>query len=237
MKVAVFVPCFVNHVLPEVGKALVTILESLGIDFYIPKGQTCCGQPAFNAGYPQFSIPSLEALLPLFRDADLVVSPSGSCTAMIRVHGPRLSPRSADIASRFMELTEFIDRHCDIQRLSPRFPGKACIHVGCHLMRMLGVEGAPLRLLGNVQGLELVRLDADRFCCGFGGMFSVKFPNLSAAIGLARVKEAIDMGLDYIISTDPSCMIQMNSILGKLNAGTEAVHIAQVLASREEPAW
>ncbi len=234
MKVALFVPCFVNHALPQVGRATVRLLESLGHQVTLPRGQTCCGQPAYNTGFPRLAASVGESLLRRFEGQEVVVAPSGSCVAMVRNELPALLPRYAPLCGRFRELTEFLVRDLGITRVPARFPGRAALHVGCHLLRGLGVEEEPLELLRGVEGLEVVPLAADRFCCGFGGTFSVKLPRLSTAIGRTRLEEALERDLDWIVTTDPSCQLQMQGILEKSGARTKVLHIAQVLAPGED---
>ncbi len=230
MRIALFVPCFVNHALPEVGKAVVRLLEKLGHQVVVPRGQTCCGQPAYNTGLPDLAASVGETLLQRFEGEEVIVAPSGSCVAMVRRELPALLPHRADLCSRFREFTEFLVKDLGVTSVPARFPGRAALHVGCHLMRGLGIEREPLELLRAVEGLEVVPLGADRFCCGFGGTFSVKLPRLSSAIGETRLQEALERDLDWIVTTDPSCQLQMNGILQRKGARTRVLHLAQVLA-------
>jgi len=235
LRIALFVPCFVNHALPQVGRATVRLLEALGHQVVVPRNQTCCGQPAFNTGLPQEAAAVGKTLVERFQGEEVIVAPSGSCVAMVRRELPRLLPELAPLCNRFRELTEFLGKDPGVKDFPfAPFRGRAALHVGCHLLRGLGVEREPLELLRSVEGLQVVPLEADRYCCGFGGTFSVKAPRLSTAIGETRLAQALRLDLDWIVTTDPSCMLHMEGILARKRARTRVLHIAQVLAPKEE---
>jgi L-lactate dehydrogenase complex protein LldE len=188
MRVALFVSCLVDQVWPEVGKATVLVLERAGCEVHFDPRQTCCSQPAFNSGHRKEARSVASHFLDVYRDAEAIVVPSGSCTAMIR-HLPQLFDKDEErretavqIAGRVHELSSFLVNELGAVELGARFEGRVTWHDACHGLRELGIRDEPRKLLGQVQGLELVELDAAEICCGFGGTFSVKFPEISTAI-------------------------------------------------------
>jgi L-lactate dehydrogenase complex protein LldE len=242
MKVALFIPCFMDQFYPEVGIATVRILEKLGHQVDYPMEQTCCGQPAFNMGHWEEARPVARRFLEIFDavEADAIVSPSGSCVAMVRTSYPQLFRDSAHeidrqmsgrVASRTFELSEFLVKKLGVTDLGASFKGRVTWHDGCHALRELRVKSEPRQLLGRVQGLELIEMTECETCCGFGGAFSVKFPAISTAMDEVKVASAEEAGADFISSGDSSCLMQIRGLLEKRKSRIKAVHIAEILAS------
>jgi L-lactate dehydrogenase complex protein LldE len=231
MRVGLFVPCFVDAFNPEVGVATLRLLEHLGLEVSYPSEQTCCGQPQFNAGRHDLARPLAERFCRVFAPFDAVVTPSGSCASMVRTHYPALVG-DHPVCARTFELCEMLVRTLGVTRLGARLEGKAVLHVGCHGLRELGVGGSVRRLLAEVAGLELVHTGTETWCCGFGGTFSVKFPEISVAMGRRKLEPILDSGADYLVSTDSSCLLQLGGLLGRRKlARPRPLHVAEVLAT------
>jgi len=236
-RIQLFVTCLVDAIRPAVGWATVRVLERLGYEVTVPDGQTCCGQPAYNAGeWGEARAMAEHTIDVLGRSADPVVLPSGSCADMI-VHGypelfrddETLGPRARALASRTRELSQLV---AESPSLSARSSGRATYHPACHLLRGLGQRGGPERLLDSVEGLERVPLPAAEECCGFGGLFSVKLGGISSAM-LKRKLDAIEStGADTVVACDLSCLTQIEGGLRRRGSRVRARHLAEVLAER-----
>lgn len=231
MRIGLFVPCFVDAFYPEAAVATARLLEHLGLDVDYPREQTCCGQPQFNAGLRDEARSLAARFCEVFASFDYVVSPSGSCTSMVRNHYPKLIG-AHPVCARSYELCEFLAGPLGITRLGAKLPGRAAVHIGCHERRELHAEPAVRALLQQVEGLELIDTPSDTWCCGFGGTFSVKFPEISTAMGERRLAPIIASEADYLISTDASCLMQLGGLLsrGKIQK-PRPMHVAQVLAT------
>lgn len=234
-KVSLFIPCYMDQFYPHVGKAVVTVLERLGIPLTFPSGQTCCGQPAFNSGYWDEARPVVRGFVEAFRDHDWIICPSGSCTAMCRIFFEHLFPGDEEVLSvgrRVVEWTEFLVNVLNVTDLGARFPHKVTLHIGCHGRRELGIVSQPVELLRNVRELEYCELPEMEDCCGFGGTFSVKFPNLSLDMGRTKCENIAASGADIVASIDTSCLMHIGGIL-QLDAKKKHIqpmHIAEILA-------
>lgn len=238
MRVALFVSCLVDQLWPAVGRATVAVLERAGCAVDFDPRQTCCGQPAFNSGHRAEARAVASHFLDVFADAEAIVVPSGSCTAMIR-HLPGLfaqdaasRDRAERAAEHVHELGSFLVNVLGVDDLGARFPGRATWHDACHGLRELGLKDEPRSLLRRVRGLELVELGGAESCCGFGGMFSVKYPELSTAILDEKLGELDGRGVDAIVSGDVSCLTQIAGRLERTGSAVRTLHLAEVLASR-----
>ena len=237
--VGLFVPCLVDQFLPEVGVATVRLLRALGLTVVYERRQTCCGQPAHNAGHARHAAQLAGRALRLFarQPVDAFVAPSGSCVSMLRNHAPGLFERPQDgaawhaVAPRLYELTELLTGPLDPDAVRGSYPRRVAYHASCHLLRELGVVDAPGRLLAALEGIDLVPLaDAD-VCCGFGGTFSAKQPEVSLAMGRAKVDALVRSGADELVLADAGCLLQVRGLLR--GAGLTALrvrHVAEVLA-------
>lgn len=236
MKVALFVTCLVDQFRPEVGVATVEVLRRAGCDVSFDPRQTCCGQPAFNSGYRDDARAVARTTIEALEGADRVVLPSGSCTAMTR-HWPELfaeddewRQRAQGVADRCHELSAFLVRELGCTGLGTRYQGRVSWHDACHGLRELGLKHEPRALLSEVEGLELVEDEGAERCCGFGGTFSVKHPELSVAM-LDRKLETLESAqVGAIVSSDVSCLMQIEGRLARRGSTIKALHLAELLA-------
>ncbi len=238
MRPALFIPCYIEHLRPAVGLATARLFERLGLDWHYPAGQTCCGQPASNAGHPDLALPAARHFLRRFGAADCVVSPSASCVAMLRRYPelPGLSPAEradfAALAPRCYELSDFLVGVLGQVELGARWPGRVAFQDGCHALRELGVAEAPRRLLAAVEGLELVDAGGpEHECCGFGGVFAAKLPELSAAMADERLAALATAGTDTLVLTDVSCLLQLEGRARRRGLAFRGLHLAEILAA------
>lgn len=243
-RVALFVTCMVDMLYPDVGMATAELLERLGIEVVFPYEQTCCGQPAFNAGYRDeartLALRFLDVFEPLLKQGvvDAIVAPSGSCTTMTSHFYSVLFEDPADSAARqraerlaavTFELTEFLVDVLGITRTGGRFEGKLAYHACCHLLRELHIHEQPRALLANIEGAEVVELNGAEECCGFGGLFSVKNSGISSAMGQRKCLNVAQSGADVVALCDVSCMTHINGLLSRQAQHARAVHIAEIL--------
>jgi L-lactate dehydrogenase complex protein LldE len=239
-KVSLFVTCIVDMIYPNTGMSVVDILEHIGIQVDFPMEQTCCGQPGFNAGHRADAKTVAKQFLKAFKDAEVIVTPSGSCAAMVRHEYPTLfTPDDGDLyeqairmASITWEFTEFLVEGLEMERLDLKLPTKEtfAIHDACHGLRVLGLGQSARRLMQNMGNAELVELNESDVCCGFGGLFSVKMPEISNAMLLDKVDNINNSQAETIVTGDVSCMTQMNGGLSRNESNKRVMHIAEVLA-------
>lgn len=238
-KVSLFVTCMIDMLYPETGWSVVALLEHLGIRVDFPLGQTCCGQPAFNSGHRPEARQVAIQFLKAFHEAEVIVTPSGSCCAMVRHEYPTLfagDPQWAAAAQRAAsitwELTEFLVDGLGVADLKLKLPQQAtfAIHDACHGLRMLNLSGAARTLLHNVENLNVVDLPENDVCCGFGGLFSVKMADVSGAMLQRKIENIETAAAPTIITGDVSCLTHMNGGLSKQGKSKRVRHIADVLA-------
>jgi L-lactate dehydrogenase complex protein LldE len=217
--------------------SMVRVLRRLGIELAYPEGQTCCGQPAFNSGFFDQARGVARHFLDVFEKErwDYIVCPSGSCTTMVSHYYPfifedRSEERRAEaLGHRVREFSDFLVNVLGVKDLGARYEGKAVFHCGCHQRRELGVLEEPRELLRNVQGLELVDWENEELCCGFGGTFAVKMPDISTAMADEKIGALENSGADTLISGDSSCLMHLSGRLERLGHGTRVCHLAQIL--------
>jgi L-lactate dehydrogenase complex protein LldE len=235
MKAALFIPCFIEELRPAAGLATARILDRLELDWRCPDRQTCCGQPPYNAGFPGEVLPAARHFLDLFGEDEIVVSPSGSCVGMVRRY-PQLpglgdEERRAfeDLAARCHELSDFLVNRLGRTDLGARFQGRVAFQDCCHTLRELGVSEAPRRLLAAVEGLDLID-QPDLDCCGFGGTYSVKMPELSVAQADSRLEALAAAGTHVLIATDSSCLLHLEARAERRGLPFRGLHLAEILA-------
>jgi L-lactate dehydrogenase complex protein LldE len=235
--IQLFVTCIIDTLYPEVGEAVVRVLERAGAQVAFPGGQTCCGQPAFNAGLRAEARRMAMHTIEAFEATEgAVVVPSGSCAAMLR-HGylelfaeePDWLRRAQALARRTYEFSEYLVDGLGVSDLGARFDGRLTYHASCHLLRELGVERPPRALLAQVQGAELVELPHTQECCGFGGVFSVEHPEVSAAMLERKLANLQASGAEVVAACDMGCVTHINGGLRRRGRKERAVHLAQVL--------
>ena len=248
-RVALFVTCMVDMLYPEVGMATVELLERQGVEVVFPSEQTCCGQPAFNAGYRDEARSLARRFVDIFEplvrsgQVDALVAPSGSCVAMtthfydvLFENDPHYRQRAAILASVTFELTEFLVDVLGVTDVGARFAGKLTYHASCHTLRELGVDRQPRALLEHVAGAEQVPLAGADECCGFGGLFAVKNAPISSAMGRRKTQNLAASEADIAVLCDVSCMTHINGLLTRQGQHCRAVHIAQLLTNEVEVA-
>ena len=228
MRVALFLTCVNDTLYPDTGRAVISLLSRLGVDVEFPAGQTCCGQAHYNTGYRKQAEPLARRYVETFAGYDYVVTPSGSCGAMVREIYPRMAV--SDVP-RTLELTEFIVDVLGVTDVGAYFPHAVTYHPTCHGLRALGLGDRPYRLLQAVEGLELRELPGAAECCGFGGTFAVKNPDISTAMGTDKVRAAVSTGAGVLCAADNSCLMHLGGLASRLKVGLRPVHIAEILAS------
>lgn len=235
--VQLFITCIVDTLYPEIGEAVVRVLRRAGVEVDFPLGQTCCGQPAFNAGLRPLARRMAEQTIQVLEEEPgKVVCPSGSCTAMIRHGYPELFAddpfwlaRAQALARRIFEFTEFLVDELEVSNLGASFPGKLTYHASCHLLRDLGVNRQPRKLLQDVKGAKIVELPHNEDCCGFGGLFSIEHPELSAAMLERKLENIQACGAEVVIACDAGCITHINGGLHRRGLPQKAVHIAEIM--------
>lgn len=250
MRVGLFVTCVNDTLYPGTGRAVVSLLERLGVEVGFPAAQSCCGQPLFNTGYRHRTEALMLRHAAAFRGYDHIVTPSASCAAMVRDAYPRIAARaaaegrprreSAELAEaaaivvpRTYELTEFLVDVLEVSDVGACFPHTVTYHPTCHGLRMLGLGDRPRRLLEHVKGLELRELLGAEECCGFGGTFAVKNPAVSAAMGADKTRAIEESGARAVCAVDNSCLMHIGGTLTREGSSVRPIHIAEILASTE----
>ena len=235
MNVSLMVTCLGDALFPDVGVATVRLLRRLGVGVDFPKAQTCCGQPHFNSGFHDDARDLARHTINAFAGAQLVVAPSGSCAAMVKLEYPELfhndpvwQQRAQDLAARTHELSDFLVNVLGIEDVGARFEGRATYHMACHL-RGLRLLTEPERLLRRVRGLELVPLERADECCGFGGSFSVRFPGISGAMVQDKAAFIEKAGVTTLVATDAGCLMNIAGCLRRRGSAVRALHLAEVL--------
>jgi L-lactate dehydrogenase complex protein LldE len=242
MRIGLFVTCLTDTLFPETGKAVVALLERLGHRVEFPAAQTCCGQMHFNTGYRREATPMARGLVAAFRGYQAVVTPSASCAAMVREYFPALAAEAGDedlaravddLVPRTWELSVFLADVLGVTDVGAYFPHRVTYHPSCHSLRMLRVGDAPLRLLRAVRGLDLVDLPDAESCCGFGGTFAVKNPDVSAAMCADKVAAIRASRAEVVCAADNSCLMHIGGALRRQRSGVGTRHLAEILAAEE----
>ena len=237
MKVQLFIPCFVDQLYPQTAFNMVKVLEKACCDVSYNTNQTCCGQPAFNAGFWDESRDVCSKFIKDFDGADYIVAPSASCVGFVRNYYSKLFENSSqhnavkDLGKRIFEFSEFLTDVLKIENYGAELNAKATYHDSCAALRECKIKAGPRTLLSFVKGLELVEMNDVETCCGFGGTFAVKFEAISAGMADQKITNALATGAEYIISTDLSCLMQIDGFIKKKNLPLKTMHIADVLAN------
>jgi len=241
VKVALFATCLVDQLCPQVGVSTVEVLRRCGCEVVFDERQTCCGQPAFNTGYRKEAKKFAKRFIEIFEetDAEAIVSPSGSCTAMVK-HFHNLFPeqedwreRAENIAARTHEFTHFLVNVLKVEKLQSSFAGRVTWHDACHGLRELGLRAEPRKILNDLDSAKFVEMPNADSCCGFGGTFSVKYPEISVAILDKKIEGIEKTGADVVVSCDASCLMQIGGRLSRLGSKVRTMHIAEILASQD----
>jgi len=237
VKASIMITCLGDLFFPEVGVAMVKLLRGLGVTVDFPPGQTCCGMPLFNSGYHHDAAAVAARAVKLFERSEHVVVPSGSCAWMVKTeypgllrHDPALKAAAESLAARTRELSQFLVEVLGVTTVESGFRGTVTYHDSCHLLRGLGESRSPRALLQGVKGVELVELPDSDECCGFGGSFSVRLPEVSSAILDKKLDNVERTGADCLVTCDGGCLMQMGGGLSRRRSRVRALHLAQVLA-------
>ena len=237
MRVEIFVPCFIDQLFPQTAFNMVKLLEKACCEVHYNADQTCCGQPAFNAGFVDDAREVADKFLKDFTGTDYIVGPSASCVGFVRNYYPKLFDNTSShnqvkgLGKRIYEFSEFLTEVLKIENFGAELRGKATYHDSCAALRECRIKEGPRKLLSHVKGLELVEMADNETCCGFGGTFSVKYEPISLAMADQKVRNAMATGAEYIISTDMSCLMQIQGYINKNNFPLKTLHLADVLAS------
>ena len=239
-RVALFITCLADQLFPEVGVSTVRLLRRLGCEVDFPEAQVCCGQPAFNSGHVNEARAVARTLLNAFETAEYVVTPSGSCAAMVHHYfeplfeaEPEAAERARKLAEKTYELSQFIVRVLKVSEVGAELDERVTYHASCHGSRLLGAKTEPLELLRHVKGLELVPLPRCEDCCGFGGTFSVKLSAVSAAMVDEKVEHVLETGATCVVGTDMGCLMNIRGRLEREGHAVKTLHLAELLAPRE----
>jgi L-lactate dehydrogenase complex protein LldE len=241
MRVGFFVTCLVDLMRPSIGFAALKLLEAGGAEVVVPPTQTCCGQPAYNSGDRADAIALARKVVGEFGDCDYLVAPSGSCSGMIRTHyeelfadDPPMRMRVQRLAGKTFELTDFLVNVLNLQTVPGNFAGSVTYHDCCAGLREMGVKTQPRALLGQVAGLRLTEMAETETCCGFGGMFSIKFGEISSRLADNKCQHIHAAGVDAVVMGDLGCMLNVEGRLRRSgDAKTKVLHVAEVLAGEE----
>jgi L-lactate dehydrogenase complex protein LldE len=237
MTVQIFIPCFIDQLYPNVAFSMVKVLEKAGCKVLYNSNQTCCGQPAFNAGFWGEAKDVCKKFLQDFGTADYVVAPSASCVGFVRNYYQKLFENTSqeqqvkDLSVRTFEFSEFMIKVLKVDDVGAVFNGKATYHDSCAALRECGLKQEPRKLLQKVKGLELVEMVDNETCCGFGGTFAVKFEPISIAMGDQKINNAVATNAEYLISTDMSCLMHIDGCIQHQHKDLKVIHLADVLAS------
>lgn len=238
IKVSLFITCLVDILFPQVGVSMVKVLKRLGVEVDFPEEQTCCGQPAFNSGFRQDAKVLAKRFISIFSQDGFIVSPSGSCTSMVRVFYKELfhdDQKMLDVvnilSSRTYEFSEFLVNVLKVDDVGATYNGRVTYHDSCHALRELRVQNEPRKLIKSVKGVDFVEMKFPDTCCGFGGTFSVKFPDVSVSILDEKIESIIESGADTVVSTDMGCLMQIGGAINRRKLPVKTIHIAELLAS------
>src|SRR5882724_1028009 len=239
--VSLFITCLVDQFFPNVGEATVKVLRQAGCEVTFDERQTCCGQPTFNTGYREEARALAQRFIKIFESAEYIVAPSGSCTAMVRnfypelfIDDPEWHKRALAVAAKTYELSEFLIKVCGIENLGATCEANVTYHDACHLLRELRQREEPRRLIRAVDGIELIEADNCDTCCGFGGTFSVKFPEISGAMLNDKIKGIQRTGADVVVADDSSCLMQIAGGLSRQGVNVKTMHLAELLAQTDK---
>jgi len=234
--ISLFIPCLVDQIYPEIGVATAKILKHFGYNIQYNENQTCCGQPAFNAGHRDDARTVASEFVKIFADSDTIVGPSGSCVAMIRNYYPSLlaghplEAQAIKLGEHIFELSEFMMQENLIDRIEGEYPRTIGFHNSCHSYRELLIDETPIQILQKLEKIQIKIPAGEPVCCGFGGFFSFKFDSIAAAMGHSRLKSFIELDVDIIATNDPGCLMHMRQEAQARNLNIDIVHYAEILA-------
>lgn len=235
MKVSLFITCVCDMFSPEVGKDTVELLEKVGCEVDFPTGQTCCGQPAYNSGYLESSKKGMIQIMKAFKHAEYIVGPSGSCVGMIKAYPDifkgdlKWEQLAIETANKAYEITQFLVEVIQVTDIKSNFTGRVTYHPSCHMTRILGVKDAPKILMNQIKGLELIELDNQEDCCGFGGTFAVKNSLISEEMVKEKSSHITATEADYLVGGDMGCLMNIGGRMSREGKAIQVVHITKIL--------
>jgi L-lactate dehydrogenase complex protein LldE len=243
-RVGLFVTCLVDLIRPQIGFAAAKLLEAAGCDVDVPPAQTCCGQPAWNSGDDKHAADIARQVVDAFETFDYVVAPSGSCAGMLRQHYPeilaldaRYAPRARALAAKTHELVSFLVNVRGMKRVEARCQARVCYHDSCSSLREMRVKDEPRALLSTVDGISIAELNEPEVCCGFGGLFAVKYPEISERMADDKIADAQATGADMLTGGDLGCLLHLAGRMERTGAPLRVRHVAEILAGMgDEPA-
>lgn len=243
-KVGLFVTCLVDLIRPQIGFAAVKLLEAAGCEVEVPLAQTCCGQPAWNAGADKHAADIARQVIDAFEPFDYVVAPSGSCAGMLSRHYPEVleldrdyAPRARALAAKTHELVSFLVNVRGMKNVEAQLKARVCYHDSCSSLREMGVKDEPRALLASIAGLSLIELNEPQVCCGFGGLFAVKYPEISERMADDKIADARATGADLLVGGDLGCLLHLAGRMERAAIAMPVRHVAEVLAGMtDEPA-
>lgn len=236
MRVSLFITCLTDLFFPEAGEAVVGLLRRHGVGVDFPQRQTCCGQPAWNSGHREEARALAEHFIDTFEASEYIATPSGSCAAMVRAYYPQLFiddpaayQRVTAVTERVYEFSQFMVNVLGVSDVGARYKAKAVYHSSCHMSRELGVTDEPLTMLGQVRDLELVAMPRADLCCGFGGAFSVKLPEISTAMADEKCGHIASTGASLLVASDGGCLMQLGGRMERVGMEVRSIHLAELL--------
>jgi L-lactate dehydrogenase complex protein LldE len=238
IKAYMFITCLIDTFFPHVGESMVEVLRRVGVDLDFLADQTCCGQPAFNSGYHPDAKILAKRFLSIFDKDHYIICPSGSCTSMVKIfykdlfkNDPETHEITQRVSARTREFSDFIVNVLNREDVGASFNGKVTYHDSCHLLRELKVKDEPRILINSVKGIDFIEMSNSDTCCGFGGTFSIKFPDVSASILDEKVEHITNTGADAVVSSDMGCLMQIGGALRRRKIPIKTMHLAELLAS------
>jgi L-lactate dehydrogenase complex protein LldE len=241
--VSMFIPCSVDLFLPGIAESMVTLLRRAGVDPVYHRGQTCCGQPAFNSGYRDEARKAAKHFIKLFGDDEVVVSPSGSCACTVKFHYPELLQdepewfgRATELASRVFELSQYLVDVLKVDDFGASFEGRVTFHESCHNLRKLGISAQPRKLIAAVKGAEMVPMNQEDFCCGFGGTFANNYADISESMVQDKVENYLASEADVLLLSEPGCLLNIGGYLSRMHPHKKAMHLASFVAENMKEA-
>ncbi|MDE0291338.1 MAG: (Fe-S)-binding protein [Candidatus Dadabacteria bacterium] len=237
-RIRLFISCLVDNFFPQVGEAMLRVLSGMGLEIEFPQEQTCCGQPAFNSGHAKEAEKVACHFLDVFGDGDeAIVCPSGSCVSMVKHYyaelfrnDPEKLSRVEKIASNIYEFSEFVFQRKEALNLNSAYKGRVTFHDSCHALRELGISSQPRELIKSLDGVELVEMEMADACCGFGGTFSIKYPEVSKSMLQEKTDSILDSGADAVVSTDMGCLMNIKGLVSRKKMPVKVLHLAELIA-------
>ncbi len=237
-KIRLFISCLVDNFFPEVGEAMLRVFSGMGLEIEFPQNQTCCGQPAFNSGHRKEAEKVARHFLDVFGDADeAIVCPSGSCVSMVRNYytqlfrdDPEALSRVEKVSSNIYEFSEFVFQRKETISLNSTYRGRVTFHDSCHALRELGISSQPRELIKSLNGVELVEMKMADACCGFGGTFSIKYPEVSKSMLQEKTDSIMNSGAEAVVSTDMGCLMNIKGLVSRKKLPVKVFHLAELLA-------